>query len=231
MLDGGFGQLAGLDADVGTDDRVDRAVGRDDVVDAGIEPHDAVGLDIGNDQRAVAIGLGGALIDREAQFFRRNAHAAGQNRVKLQTAGIEHQAFPLGFLADSDALGGTGAAVGGMNQIAAGFELEDGAAAMRGGDHRQFAVDGFGLEDTPDEAAGDVGALVGQLGRQSDGATAAERQRGFALRRRIARNSGKFQVADAVLSLRSSQGDRQQEQRGAEPNQEKTQSPLKHALR
>ena len=96
MLDGRFGQLAGLDADVGADHGVDRAIGRDDMVDAGIQPHDGVGADVGDDQRAFAVGLGVALIDREAQLGRRNAHAAGQHRVELQAAGIEHQVLALG---------------------------------------------------------------------------------------------------------------------------------------
>ena len=100
----------------------------------------------------LAVGLG--VVDREVQLRRRDALAAGQHGVELQAAGIEHEALALAFVADGDALGGAGAAEGGMDEIAAGLELEDAGAALGRGDQRQLAV-GTGLrpEDAPDHAA------------------------------------------------------------------------------
>ena len=140
VLDGRLGQLAGLDPDVGADDGVDRTIGRHDVIGAGVQPDHRVGADVGDDQRALAVGFGLGLVDRKAQLVRRNANAAGKHGVELQAAGVEHQVLAPAFAADRDALGGAGAAERGVDEIAAGLELEDAGAALRGGDERQFAV-------------------------------------------------------------------------------------------
>ena len=126
------------------------------------------GLDIGDDQGAVAIGLGLGLIDREAQLVRRDACAAGEDRIELQSAGIENQRFPaLASLPTVMRLVAPARPKEACTKIAAGLELEHARAAMGGSDQRQFAVAaGFGFEDPPDQAAGDVGRLVGELGGQ-----------------------------------------------------------------
>src|SRR5690606_10379084 len=100
------------------------------VVGAGSEPHHGVGLDVRQDQRPLAIVLAAAFIDREAQLGGRYSPAAGSDRVELQPARIENEALALCLLADRDSLGGARPAIGGVNEIAAGLEIEDGGSAL-----------------------------------------------------------------------------------------------------
>ena len=68
-----------------------------------------------------------------------------------------------GLVAERDALGGAGAAEGGVDDVAAGLQLETGGAALAGGDQRQFSVRRrIRLENAPDQAAVNGGAVFRQ---------------------------------------------------------------------
>ena len=164
------------------------------MIGAGIQSHDRIGPDIRDDERAIAIGVLGRFVDREAQLSGRHAHAAGQDGVELQPAGIENQRFLSRITADRDPLGGACAPVGCVHEIAARRQLEDAGPALCGRDERQFSVrPRIGTEDPPGQAPPDFRAFGGKLGQQRDLARTGGKRR-VRLRRGKFRQSGNLDV-------------------------------------
>ena len=171
MEDRRFSELARQHLNIGPDDRVHIAIFADNMIGVGAETENGARLDVAGDQVAFTALIELHAVKIEGHGTPVEVFTILECRTEFDAARIERHHLRLDFLADDDAVGCLGEAVGGVNQVGARVEPEFGITALRRCNKLQAPV-GIGRFriDPPDEPFVQRRAVGRQLCHQVESA-------------------------------------------------------------